>query len=114
MVRAAEPPRRTAAYTAARAQPTCRVRGACDPGCFDASLRGLAPVPSTMADHDTGFLSLATAGVAGALFMYWVDASRRSRSVAASGRRTDSTHLQERNAPHPTRPAKAAWNEQGV
>jgi hypothetical protein len=77
-------------------------------------MRGLAPASSTMADHDTSFLSLAAAAVAGALFMYWVDASRSSRSVAASGRWTDGTRLRERAAPHPTRPAKAAWNEQGV
>jgi hypothetical protein len=75
--------------------------------------RGLAPVPSTMADHDTSLLSLATAAVAGALFMYWVEAQRRSRSFDA-GIRADSVQTRGSGAPHPTRPAKAAWNEQGV
>jgi hypothetical protein len=106
MVRAAEPAAK-AAYTAARAQPTSRRRVACDAASSDAPMRGLAPASSTMADHETSFLSLAAAAVAGALFMYWVDASR-------SGRWTDGTRLRERAAPHPTRPAKAAWNEQGV
>lgn len=64
-----------------------------------------------MEDHDTSLLSLATAAVAGALFMYWVEARRRDRF----GDATDRPRAQARdNAPHGTRPAKAAWNEQGV
>ena len=64
-----------------------------------------------MEDHDTSFLSLATAAVAGALFMYWVEARRRERF----GDGTDAPRArQPGKTPHPTRPAKTAWNEQGV
>jgi hypothetical protein len=64
-----------------------------------------------MEDHDTSFLSLATAAVAGALFMYWLEARRHDRF--GDGR--DALRTQPGSgAPHPTRPAKAAWNEQGV
>jgi hypothetical protein len=64
-----------------------------------------------MEDHDTSFLSLATAAVAGALFMYWLEARRHARF--GDGRDTPRTQPAS-GAPHPTRPAKAAWNEQGV
>lgn len=64
-----------------------------------------------MEDHDTSLLSLATAAVAGALFMYWVEARRRDRF----GDGADRAGAQPTgNAAHRTRPAKAAWNEQGV
>jgi hypothetical protein len=64
-----------------------------------------------MEDHDTSFLSLATAAVAGALFMYWVEARRRDRF----GDDRDAVRNRAMGgAPHPTRPAKSAWNEQGV
>jgi hypothetical protein len=62
-----------------------------------------------MEDHDTSLLSLATAAVAGALFMYWLEA-RRSERFGHRGEALQRTG----EAPHPTRPAKAAWNEQGV